>query len=70
MKLIEDCFQNEAGEWDLSRIMWAALVLGFICNAAVAVFSSHQFSAQDFGLGGAALLAGGGAGAMLHGKTP
>lgn len=70
MKLIEDCFQDEKGEWDLSRIMWAAVIIGFMANAAVAVFASHQFSAQDFGLGGAALLGGGGLGTMLHGKTP
>lgn len=70
MKLIEDCFQNEAGEWDLSRIAWAATIAGFLANAAVAVITSHQFSAQDFGLGGAALLGGGGLGAMLHGKAP
>lgn len=69
MKLITDCFQNEAGEWDLARIGWAALIAGFLCNAGMAVFSSHQFSAQDFGLGAAALLAGGGAGAWMHGKA-
>lgn len=70
MKLITDCFQNEAGEWDLSRLMWAVAVMGFLANAAYAVFTSHQFSAQDFGVGGAALLSGGGAGAWLHGKAP
>lgn len=70
MKLIEDCFQNEKGEWDISRIAWAALIVAFICNAAWAVFTSHQFSAQDFGIGAAALLAGGGAGTMWHGKAP
>ncbi len=70
MKLITDCFQDEAGEWDLSRIAWACLIVAFICNAAWAVFKSHGFDAQNFGLGAGALLAGGGAGAMWHGKAP
>lgn len=70
MKLVEDCFQNEAGEWDLARIGWASMIAGFLVNAGVAVFSSHQFSAQDFGLGAAAILGGGGLGAMWHGKAP
>jgi hypothetical protein len=70
VKLITDCFQNEANEWDISRIMWAITIVGFLINAGIAVFSSHQFSAQDFGLGGAALLGGGGLGTMWHGKAP
>lgn len=60
---------NEANEWDLARIAWAAMIAGFLVNAGVAVFTSHQFSAQDFGLGAAALLAGGGAGTWMHGKA-
>ncbi len=70
MKLLSDCFQNEKDEWDISRIMWAALIIGFICNAAWAVFHSHQFDAQNFGIGAGALLGGGGAGTMWHGKAP
>ncbi len=31
MKLITDCFQNEAGEWDLARIGWAALNGALFC---------------------------------------
>lgn len=68
-KLMSDLFQNGQNEWDIGRIVWAAVILGFLLNAAWAVYTSHQFSAQDFGLGGAALLAGGGAGALLHGKA-
>jgi len=69
-KLLTDCFQDGQNAWDISRIMWAVTIIGFLANAGVAVFSSHQFSAQDFGLGGAALLGGGGLGTMFHGKAP
>lgn len=69
MKFITDCFQNEQNEWDLARVMWAVAILAFLANAGWAVFTSHQFSAQDFGVGGAALLGGGGCGAWLHGKA-
>lgn len=67
---VTDLFQNERGEWDLSRVMWAMTVLGFLANAAYACFTSHQFNAQDFGLGAGAILAAGGAGAWMHGKAP
>lgn len=70
MKLIEDCFQDGTGAWDVSRIMWAVAIGAFLANAAFAVFTSHQFGAQDFGVGAAALLGGGGVGTFFHGKTP
>lgn len=70
MKLIDDCFKQSDGTWDLSRFMWAALAVAFLCNAAYAVFTSHQFGAQDFGIGAGALLGAGGAGVWAHGKAP
>lgn len=65
MKLIEDCFQNEKGEWDLSRILWAIVVVTFLLAA-----SWHFSTAQDFGIGAGAVLGGGGIGAWMHGKAP
>lgn len=70
MKLVDDCFKQADGTWDLSRLMWAGLIVAFVCNAAWAVLQSHGFDAQNFGIGAGALLGAGGAGVWAHGKAP
>lgn len=69
MKLIDDLFKDAQGLWDISRIAWAGMVVGFLANAAWAAWSSKTFNAQDFGVGAAALLAGGGFGVKQHSQA-
>lgn len=65
MKLIDDCFKQADGTWDLSRLMWAFVVVSFVVGALM-----HFSTAQDFGIGAGAVLGGGGLGVMAHGKAP
>lgn len=64
-KFLSDCFKQSDGTWDLSRLMWAGVVVAFVVGALW-----HFTTAQDFGIGAGAVLGGGGLGAWAHGKAP
>ena len=70
MKLIHDMFYQADNTLDLSRVLMGLLVVAFISQSAWAILHNNQlFDWQSFGIGGGALLGGGGAGVMWHGRA-
>lgn len=65
-KFFVDCFfEKNKKHWDLGRVLWALSTLIYLFLASMDVFYTHNFEYQEFGIGLAAVLAGGGLGLNL-----
>lgn len=55
--------------YDPARVLWIVVCIGFVALAAFSVLHGNPFNPQDYGVGGGAILGGGGAGVGLKAKT-
>lgn len=57
-QVVKDCFTVANGQdYDLGRLLWAAVIMVFIC---LAILHWRAFDPQSYGIGAGGLLAGGG----------
>lgn len=61
-------YQND-GTMDLSRVLMALMALSYIGQSIWAIHHGQVFDWQSFGIGAGAVLGGGGAGVMWHGRA-
>lgn len=64
-KTLRDLVTDEEGQYDLGFILWAIGTLAFLVLAGV---NYAKFDAQQFGIGFAAVLAGGGGMSWLRSR--
>lgn len=63
------CTGIDGETYDPARVLWIAVSCAFVILAAYSVLHGNPFNAQDYGVGGGAILGGGGAGVGFKAKT-
>ena len=69
MKLLAMAFESPPGKIDLSRVVMVGMALAYIVQSGYSIWRGQHFDWQAFGIGAGAIMAGGGAGVMMHGRN-
>lgn len=68
-KLLAMVFESPPGRIDLSRIIMLTMAVAYVCQSGYAIWRGQHFDWQSFGIGAGAIMAGGGAGVLMHGRN-